>query len=152
MLKFLGAVLVLFAGTMFGFFQALQYARRPRQIRELITALQRLETEIVYGYTPLPEAAKRHPGAGHLAASGARRLEALRHEGGGVGGVPRAREHARFIRPHRSGEASAFGDGPAAGGGGDGSRRAKAVRNDVAKPRRSRGSINRYFDVLSEVP
>jgi stage III sporulation protein AB len=56
MLKFLGAVLVLFAGTMFGFFQALQYARRPRQIRELITALQRLETEIVYGYTPLPEA------------------------------------------------------------------------------------------------
>ncbi|KIL41116.1 stage III sporulation protein AB [Gordoniibacillus kamchatkensis] len=58
-MKLLGAALVLLAATLFGFFQALQFARRPRQIRELISALQRLETEIVYGSTPLPEALRR---------------------------------------------------------------------------------------------
>ena len=56
MLKLIGAVLVLFAGTMYGFLKALSFARRPRQIRQLIQALQRLETEMVYGFTPLPEA------------------------------------------------------------------------------------------------
>lgn len=56
MLNVLGAVLILFASTMFGFHQSLQLSRRPKQIRELIQALQRLETEIVYGFTPLSEA------------------------------------------------------------------------------------------------
>jgi stage III sporulation protein AB len=56
MVKLLGAILILFAGTMFGFYQALQLSRRPRQIRQLIQALQRLETEISYGLTPLPAA------------------------------------------------------------------------------------------------
>ncbi|MFC0214197.1 stage III sporulation protein SpoIIIAB [Paenibacillus chartarius] len=55
-MKLIGAVIVLLAATLFGFFQALQLARRPRQIRELVSVLQRLETEIVYGSTPLPEA------------------------------------------------------------------------------------------------
>jgi stage III sporulation protein AB len=62
MLKLLGAVFILFAATMFGFAQASQYARRPRQIRQLIQALQRLETEMVYGYTPLSEALGRIAG------------------------------------------------------------------------------------------
>jgi stage III sporulation protein AB len=62
-MKLLGAALVLLAATLFGFFQALQLARRPRQIRELISVLQRLETEIVYGATPLPAALRRLAGA-----------------------------------------------------------------------------------------
>jgi stage III sporulation protein AB len=56
MVKLIGAILILFAGTMIGFYQALQLSRRPRQIRQLIQALQRLETEISYGLTPLPTA------------------------------------------------------------------------------------------------
>ncbi|MFB9277361.1 stage III sporulation protein SpoIIIAB [Cohnella cellulosilytica] len=56
MLKFIGVLLVLFAGTMIGLVQSARYAARPRQIRELLHAFQRLETEIGYGRTPLPEA------------------------------------------------------------------------------------------------
>lgn len=59
MLKLVGAVLVLGAGTMAGFYQAQQFATRPRQLREIILALQRLETEISYGLTPLPDALER---------------------------------------------------------------------------------------------
>ncbi|WP_027093774.1 stage III sporulation protein SpoIIIAB [Cohnella thermotolerans] len=59
MLKLLGAVLVLFAGTMIGYLQAARFAERPRQIRYLLHALQRLETEIGYGQTPLPDALHR---------------------------------------------------------------------------------------------
>ncbi|GGF87011.1 stage III sporulation protein SpoIIIAB [Paenibacillus abyssi] len=59
MIKIIGAVLVLFAGTMIGFQQAAKFAARPRQLRQLAHALQRLETEIGYGYTPLPEALAR---------------------------------------------------------------------------------------------
>ncbi|WP_438448801.1 stage III sporulation protein SpoIIIAB [Gorillibacterium sp. sgz5001074] len=56
MLKLIGAVFILFAGTMLGFYQSLQLSARQRQIRQTVQALQRLETEILYGYTPLPEA------------------------------------------------------------------------------------------------
>lgn len=59
MLKLLGAILVVLAGTLIGFYQAARYANRPRQIRQLIQALQRLETEIGYGFTPLPDALLR---------------------------------------------------------------------------------------------
>ncbi|SFS83246.1 stage III sporulation protein SpoIIIAB [Paenibacillus sp. BC26] len=64
MVELIGAALILFAGTMIGFLQASRYAARPIQIRQLIYALQRLETEIGYGYTPLPEAISRS--AAHL--------------------------------------------------------------------------------------
>ncbi|CAH1210235.1 Stage III sporulation protein AB [Paenibacillus plantiphilus] len=64
MVKLVGAMLILFAGTMIGFQQAARFAARPRQIRHMIQALQRLETEIGYGYTPLPEALARS--AAHL--------------------------------------------------------------------------------------
>ncbi|MBO9598089.1 MAG: stage III sporulation protein AB [Cohnella sp.] len=63
MLKFIGIVLVLFAGTMIGFVQAARYAARPKQIRHLLHALQRLETEISYGQTPLAQALDRIAGA-----------------------------------------------------------------------------------------
>jgi stage III sporulation protein AB len=56
MIKLIGALCVIFAGTMLGFYQALQLSARPRQIRQSIQGLQRLETEILYGFTPLPEA------------------------------------------------------------------------------------------------
>ncbi|WP_308858150.1 stage III sporulation protein SpoIIIAB [Paenibacillus sp. R14(2021)] len=59
LVKLIGAALILFAGTMIGLLQASRYAARPNQIRQLIHALQRLETEIGYGYTPLPEAIAR---------------------------------------------------------------------------------------------
>jgi stage III sporulation protein AB len=59
MLKLVGAVMIVLAGTLAGFQRARQYADRPRHIRGLIAALQRLETEIMYGYTPLGEALRR---------------------------------------------------------------------------------------------
>jgi stage III sporulation protein AB len=59
MLKFIGILLILFAGTMIGYVQAARFAARPRQIRHLLHALQRLETEISYGQTPLAEALTR---------------------------------------------------------------------------------------------
>ncbi|SDR89310.1 stage III sporulation protein AB [Paenibacillaceae bacterium GAS479] len=59
MIKGVGAVLILLAGTLIGFLQAARFAKRPQQLRELIHGLQRLETEIGYGYTLLPEALRR---------------------------------------------------------------------------------------------
>lgn len=55
MLKFIGAVFIIVAASLFGMLQALHYARRPKQIRGLIGALQRMETEMTYALTPLPE-------------------------------------------------------------------------------------------------
>ncbi|REE70638.1 stage III sporulation protein AB [Paenibacillus taihuensis] len=80
MVKLIGAALILFAGTMIGFVQASRFASRPNQIRQLIYALTRLETEIGYGFTPLPEAISRsaamlqEPAAGLFRAVG-RRLD-----------------------------------------------------------------------------
>ncbi len=56
MLKFVGGVLIIGAATLFGFLKAAHYIRRPKQIRSLISALGRMETEIMYALTPLPEA------------------------------------------------------------------------------------------------
>lgn len=56
MLKILGTGLVLTACTGIGFILARDYTERPRQLRAIESALQLLETEIVYGATPLTEA------------------------------------------------------------------------------------------------
>lgn len=56
MLKWLGIMLILYAASMFGFHQAWKLSKRPKQIRAMILSLQRLETEILYGFTPLPDA------------------------------------------------------------------------------------------------
>lgn len=56
MLKLLGACLILLASTMAGLAWAARFVNRPRQIRLLRSALQRLESEISYGATPLPVA------------------------------------------------------------------------------------------------
>ncbi len=59
MLKLLGAILIISATTSFGFYLARSLYRRTRQIRELQNALQLLETEIVYGATPLSQALQK---------------------------------------------------------------------------------------------
>ena len=56
MLKLAGALFILLAGGLTGLHMSRQYTGRPRQIRQLIQALQRLETEISYGSTPLGDA------------------------------------------------------------------------------------------------
>lgn len=56
MIKLIGALCIIFAGTMLGFYQALRLTERPRQIRQSIQAFLRLETEIQYGFAPLPDA------------------------------------------------------------------------------------------------
>src|SRR5690606_21994606 len=59
MMKLLGALLIVLASTLFGFYRAQNFAQRPRQIRQLIHALKRLATEIHYGGTPLPDAMRK---------------------------------------------------------------------------------------------
>ncbi|MGG1660146.1 stage III sporulation protein SpoIIIAB [Brevibacillus sp. NRS-1366] len=56
MVKVIGAVLILFSATMVGWQIGRYYAYRPVQLRALLVALQMLETEIVYGLTPLHRA------------------------------------------------------------------------------------------------
>lgn len=59
MLKWVGAAMVLFAGTAYGFAKAARYARRPKELRQLGAALTTLESEIVFGMSPLPAAFER---------------------------------------------------------------------------------------------
>ncbi|PLS15296.1 stage III sporulation protein SpoAB [Bacillus sp. M6-12] len=65
MLKLIGALLILMATTWAGIEAAKNLSRRTRQLRQLRAALQSLESEIMYGQTPLREAAlklaKQHP-------------------------------------------------------------------------------------------
>lgn len=81
MIKLIGAMCVIMAGTLLGFYQALQLSARPRQLRQALQSLQRLETEILYGFTPLPEALRAVADAGsapvaELFAVAAERLDA----------------------------------------------------------------------------
>ncbi|CAM3588912.1 stage III sporulation protein SpoIIIAB [Marinicrinis lubricantis] len=59
MLQIIGSLFILVASTAAGFYQASLIANRPKHIRQLIQSLQRLETEIFYALTPLPEAVHR---------------------------------------------------------------------------------------------
>ncbi|KMK76987.1 stage III sporulation protein SpoIIIAB [Alkalihalobacillus pseudalcaliphilus] len=56
MVKLLGAVLILITTTIIGFEYAKRLSDRPRQIRQLMTAMQSLEAEMLYGLTPLAQA------------------------------------------------------------------------------------------------
>lgn len=56
MVKLIGAVIILFSASMVGWQIGKYYAFRPIQLRSLLLALQLLETEIVYGLTPLHRA------------------------------------------------------------------------------------------------
>ena len=57
--KLLGSVLVLVVATLIGFRVAARYAERSKQLRQFVTALKILETEIFYAATPLPAACRR---------------------------------------------------------------------------------------------
>src|SRR6478609_7082116 len=59
MVKLLGAIFIILATTWTGFEAAKHLSERPKQLRDLKTALQSLEAEIMYGHTPLHEAARR---------------------------------------------------------------------------------------------
>lgn len=59
MVKILGAIFIIIATTWAGFEAARHLNERPRQLRQLKSALQSLEAEIMYGHTPLHEAARR---------------------------------------------------------------------------------------------
>ncbi len=56
MIKFIGASMILTACGSMGFIWGRVYEKRPQQLTSLEGALQLLETEIIYGATPLPEA------------------------------------------------------------------------------------------------
>ncbi len=56
MVKLIGACLTVIACGSLGYTWARIYERRPQQLAALEIALQILETEIIYGATPLPEA------------------------------------------------------------------------------------------------
>jgi len=59
MMKIIGAIFIIIATTWAGFEVARHLNERPRQLRQLKSALQSLEAEIMYGHTPLHEAARR---------------------------------------------------------------------------------------------
>jgi stage III sporulation protein AB len=59
MIKIIGAIFIIVATTWTGFEAARRLSDRPRQLRALRSALQSLEAEIMYGHTPLHEAARR---------------------------------------------------------------------------------------------
>lgn len=59
MVKLIGAIFIVVATTFIGFEAARNLSERPKQLRALKFALQSLEAEIMYGHTPLHEAARR---------------------------------------------------------------------------------------------
>lgn len=59
MMKILGAICIIIATTWSGFEASRHFSERPRQLRQLRSALQSLEAEIMYGHTPLHEASRR---------------------------------------------------------------------------------------------
>lgn len=62
MIKLLGALLIVIATTWAGFKTSSRFNERPRQLRYLKSALQILESEIMFGHVPLGDAVKRIAG------------------------------------------------------------------------------------------
>ncbi|WP_100331533.1 stage III sporulation protein SpoIIIAB [Bacillus xiapuensis] len=58
-MKWMGASLILLAAFWIGAEQGRKLSDRPKQIRMLKSALQSLEAEIVYGFTPLHESSRK---------------------------------------------------------------------------------------------
>ncbi|MFB6465858.1 stage III sporulation protein SpoIIIAB [Cytobacillus sp. Hz8] len=59
MIKLIGAFFIIAATTWAGFEASRRFSERPKQLRQLKSALQSLEAEIMYGHTPLHEASRR---------------------------------------------------------------------------------------------
>jgi stage III sporulation protein AB len=58
-MKLIGAVFIIVATTWTGMEASRHLSERPRQLRQLKSALQSLEAEIMFGHTPLHEASRR---------------------------------------------------------------------------------------------
>ncbi|MBU9712213.1 stage III sporulation protein SpoIIIAB [Evansella tamaricis] len=58
-MKLIGAILIIIASTVFGWEFSGRLARRTKQIRYLKIAFESLETEMVFGMTPLPYACEK---------------------------------------------------------------------------------------------
>ena len=58
-LKILGCMIIIGSSTIMGYSMAYRFARRPEELRALQSALQILESEIVFSVNPLPEAFER---------------------------------------------------------------------------------------------
>ncbi|WP_372995275.1 stage III sporulation protein SpoIIIAB [Lutispora sp.] len=56
MIKGIGALLIIISSSLLGILISSKYSIRPKEIRKLRFSLQMLETEIVYGSTPVPYA------------------------------------------------------------------------------------------------
>ncbi|OGO78809.1 MAG: stage III sporulation protein AB [Clostridiales bacterium GWB2_37_7] len=56
MLKIIGGLLILTACGLMGIAAANKFGQRPKDIRRFRASVQMLETEIIYGCTPLPQA------------------------------------------------------------------------------------------------
>lgn len=80
-MKLFGALLIIIASTLIGFYRASQYAQRPKQIRLFIHSLHRLVTEIDYGGTPLPIALRKLAVQSREPVSGILQLAADRLQG-----------------------------------------------------------------------
>ena len=85
MLKWIGATMVLAAGTAYGFVRGSRYTRRPKELRQLSAGLRTLETEIVYGVSPLADAMQRvaaavEPPVSRLFSAAAERMRDSRAE------------------------------------------------------------------------
>lgn len=55
-MKWIGALIIICCTTLYGFYRANDLKERPKQIRQLRSALQSLEAEMLYGQTPLAKA------------------------------------------------------------------------------------------------
>jgi stage III sporulation protein AB len=58
LLKLMGSLMVVASSTLGGRTVATSYSKRPKEINDLLGALQILETQILYSSIPLPEALK----------------------------------------------------------------------------------------------
>ena len=59
MIKLIGAAFIIAATTWTGIEASKHLSARPKQLRQLKSALQSLEAEIMYGHTPLHEASRK---------------------------------------------------------------------------------------------
>jgi stage III sporulation protein AB len=59
LIKLIGSLIIIISSALIGFLMGGYYRDRPRQLRELQSGLNMLETEIAYSQTPLPQALSR---------------------------------------------------------------------------------------------
>ncbi|MEX2104863.1 MAG: stage III sporulation protein SpoIIIAB [Bacilli bacterium] len=66
-MKLIASIMIIAASTLWGMNKAFRYSKRVNELRQLQQAFKLLETEIVYGFTPLAEAflhiSQRHNGS-----------------------------------------------------------------------------------------